>query len=101
VLIPFLALRLGRPVQWLEDRLEHMVAATQERTQWHDVTVGFDEAGRLLVLRDRFVHDAGAYTPRGLTVPLVTASMLTGPYRIPNVEVTVASVYTNRVPVTP
>jgi carbon-monoxide dehydrogenase large subunit len=101
VLIPFLALRLGHPVKWLEDRLEHMLAATQERTQWHDVTVGFDDEGRLLALRDTFVHDTGAYTPRGLTVPLVTASMLTGPYRIPNVEVTVSSVYTHRVPVTP
>ena len=36
VLIPFLALRFGRPVRWLEDRLEHMLTATQERTQVHD-----------------------------------------------------------------
>jgi carbon-monoxide dehydrogenase large subunit len=101
VLIPWLALRLERPVKWLEDRLEHMMAATQERVQVHDVTVGFDDDGRLLALRDRFVHDNGAYTPRGLVVPLLTASMLPGPYRIPNVEVTATSVYTNRVPVTP
>ena len=48
VLIPFLARRLGRPVRWLEDRLEHMLAATQEREQEHDVTVGFDDTGRIL-----------------------------------------------------
>ncbi len=101
VLVPWLAVRLGRPVRWLEDRLEHMQAATQERGQWHAVTVGFDEAGRLHALRDRFVHDTGAYTPRGLTVPLLTASMLNGPYRIPHLEVGLASVYTHRVPVTP
>jgi CO/xanthine dehydrogenase Mo-binding subunit len=101
VLIPFLALRFGRPVRWLEDRLEHMLTATQERTQVHAVEVGFDDEGRLLALRDRFVHDTGAYTPRGLVVPLLSASMLAGPYRIPAVEVTFDSVYTNRVPVTP
>lgn len=101
VLIPFLARRLARPVRWIEDRLEHMLAATQEREQEHDVTVGFDDAGRLLALRDRFVHDTGAYTPRGLVVPLLTASMLTGPYRIPAVESSFESRYTHRVPVTP
>ena len=101
VLIPFLALRFGRPVRWLEDRLEHMLTATQERTQVHAVEIGFDDEGRLLALRDRFVHDTGAYTPRGLVVPLLSASMLAGPYRIPNVEVTFDSVYTHRVPVTP
>src|SRR5205823_1825336 len=93
VLIPFLALRFGRPVRWLEDRLEHMLTATQERTQVHTVDVGFDAEGRLLALRDRFVHDTGAYTPRGLVVPLLSASMLAGPYRIPDVEVSFDSVY--------
>jgi len=101
VLIPLLAMRFGRPVRWLEDRVEHMLTATQERTQTHAVAVGFDDEGRLLALRDHFVHDTGAYTPRGLVVPLLTASMLAGPYRIPNVEVTFDSVYTHRVPVTP
>jgi len=101
VLIPFLALRFGRPVRWLEDRLEHMLTATQERTQVHAVEIGFDDTGRLLALRDHFVHDTGAYTPRGLVVPLLSASMLAGPYRIPSVEVTFDSVYTHRVPVTP
>ncbi len=101
VLIPFIARRVARPVRWLEDRLEHMLAATQEREQEHEVTVGFDDEGRLLALRDRFVHDTGAYTPRGLVVPLLTASMLTGPYKIPAVESSFVSRYTHRVPVTP
>jgi CO/xanthine dehydrogenase Mo-binding subunit len=101
VLIPFIARRVARPVRWLEDRLEHMLVATQEREQEHEVTVGFDDEGRLLALRDRFVHDTGAYTPRGLVVPLLTASMLTGPYKIPAVESSFVSRYTHRVPVTP
>src|SRR2546428_2674423 len=94
-------MRFGRPVRWLEDRVEHMLTATQERTQTHTVEVGFDDEGRVLALRDAFVHDTGAYTPRGLVVPLLTAGTMSGPYRIPNIEVTFASVYTNRVPVTP
>src|SRR5438034_985922 len=49
----------------------------------------------------RQFHDTGAYTPRGLVVPLLTASTLSGPYRIPNIEVSFAIVYTHRVPVTP
>jgi CO/xanthine dehydrogenase Mo-binding subunit len=53
VLIPLLALRLGRPVRWLEDRLEHMLAATQERTQTHAVEVGFDDEGRLRAIASR------------------------------------------------
>jgi len=101
VLIPLLAMRFGRPVRWLEDRVEHMLTATQERTQTHTVEVGFDDEGRVLALRDEFVHDTGAYTPRGLVVPLLTAGTVSGPYRIPNIEVSFASVYTNRVPVTP
>ncbi len=101
VLVPFLALRLERPVQWLEDRLEHMAAATQERQQVHDVTVAFDDDGRILALRDHFAHDTGAYTPRGLVLPRLTASMLSGPYRIPSLEIQLTSLYTNRVPVTP
>jgi len=101
VLVPFLAVRIQQPVQWLEDRLEHMAAATQERVQIHEVTVGFDDEGRILALRDHFVHDNGAYTPRGLIVPRLTASMMSGPYRIPALEVQLTSLFTNHVPVTP
>jgi CO/xanthine dehydrogenase Mo-binding subunit len=62
ILVPHAAIVLGRPVKWIEDRLEHLVSASQERGQLHDVEVATDEAGRILGLRDRFLHDAGAYT---------------------------------------
>ena len=101
VLIPWLAWRFERPVKWIEDRLEHMQSATQERGQVHRVKVAFDETGRILGLEDAMAHDAGAYTPRGLVVPLLTASMMPGPYRIPNYRIAFSTVYTNRVPVTP
>ena len=54
LLIPFLARRLGRPVQWIEDRREHLMCSCHSRDQIHDVEVGFDGDGRILALRDRF-----------------------------------------------
>jgi carbon-monoxide dehydrogenase large subunit len=101
ILVPFAAIRLGRPVKWIEDRREHLTAANQERGQLHDVDVAVDGDGRILALRDRFVHDAGAYTPYGIIVPLITSTQLPGPYRLPNYAVEFEVVYTNTAMVTP
>ena len=84
ILVPCAAMRLGRPVKWIEDRVEHLLSTSQERGQLHDVEVAIDEDGRILGLRDRFLHDAGAYTPYGLIVPLITSAQLPGPYRLRN-----------------
>ena len=46
ILVPYAAMRLGRPVKWTEDRLEHFVSASHERGQLHEVEVAFDAAGR-------------------------------------------------------
>src|SRR5262249_58456155 len=78
-----------------------LVAANQERGQIHDVEVGFDESGRILGLRDRFVHDAGAYTPYGIVVPIITSTQLPGPYRLKNYTVEFEVAYTNKAVVTP
>ena len=101
ILVPHAAMQLGRPVKWTEDRREHFASASQERGQLHQIEVAVDEAGRILGLRDRFVHDAGAYTPYGIIVPLITAAQLPGPYRIRNYEVEFDVLYTNKVQVTP
>jgi aerobic carbon-monoxide dehydrogenase large subunit len=101
ILVPCAAIRLGRPVTWIEDRLEHLVSASQERGQLHDVEVAVDAEGRILALRDRFLHDAGAYTPYGIVVPLITASQLPGPYRLRHYAVEFEAIYTNKVMVTP
>ena len=45
LLIPFLARKLGRPVQWIEDRREHLICSCHSRDQIHDVEVGFDDDG--------------------------------------------------------
>jgi carbon-monoxide dehydrogenase large subunit len=101
ILVPYAALRLGRPVKWIEDRREHLISASQERGQLHDVEVASDEAGRILAIRDRFLHDAGAYTPYGIIVPLITSTQLPGPYRLRHYQVEFEVVYTNKVMVTP
>ena len=101
ILVPLAAMRLGRPVKWTEDRREHFISASQERGQLHRIEVAVDEDGRVLALRDRFLHDAGAYTPYGIVVPLITAAQLPGPYRIRNYEVEFDVVYTNKVQATP
>ena len=73
LLIPFLARRLGRPVQWIEDRREHLMCSAHSRDQIHDVEVGFDDDGRILALRDDFIVDCGAWNPIGAGVPYNTA----------------------------
>jgi aerobic carbon-monoxide dehydrogenase large subunit len=78
------ALRLGRPVKWIEDRYEHLVAANQSRGQVHRVRAAVDERGFILGLDDEFWFDQGAYIrTHGVTVPDLTAAMLPGPYVIP------------------
>ncbi len=101
VLVPLAAIRLGRPIKWIEDRLEHMVGSNQERGQVHDVTIALDADGRILGLRDVFVHDTGAYCPYGIIVPQITSCQLPGPYKLPTYYSDATVVYTNRTPVSP
>lgn len=101
ILTPFAARQLGRPVKWIEDRREHFISANQERSQEHEVEYAFDEQGVLLALRDRFLHDTGAYTPYGIVVPIITTCSLPGPYRLRHYASEFTVLYTNKVPVSP
>jgi carbon-monoxide dehydrogenase large subunit len=99
LVIPWAAMRLGRPVQWIEDRREHLMAANHSRQQNHDIEIGFDADGRILALVDRFTTDMGAYIrTHGVVVPELTAALLPGPYRIPNYTCQVRCVLTNKTP---
>jgi carbon-monoxide dehydrogenase large subunit len=101
ILTPFAAMRLGRPVKWIEDRRENFIAANQEREQIHEVEYAFDDQGVLLAVRDRFWHDTGAYTPYGIIVPIISACTLPGPYRLRHYTSECTVLYTNKVPVSP
>jgi carbon-monoxide dehydrogenase large subunit len=101
LLVPMAARLLGHEVKWSEDRREHFISSAHERQQRQEVTVGYDDDGRLTALDVRIWHDNGAYTPYGIIVPIVTATQLVGPYVVPVYRVQVDSVYTNTVCVTP
>ena len=101
LLIPLLARRLARPVQWIEDRREHLMCSCHSRDQIHDVEVGFDDEGRILALRDRFIVDCGAWNPIGAGVVYNTAVHLTGPYKIDALAIEARIAATNKVPNAP
>jgi carbon-monoxide dehydrogenase large subunit len=94
VLLPWLAMRLERPVKWIEDRAEHFLATTQERSQIHDVEIALAGDGRILGIKDEFLHDSGAYDPYGLTVPLNSQCTLLGPYVVPAYDSRFTAVFT-------
>ena len=99
--IPFAALRLGRPVKWIEDRREHFTAATMERDQLWDMEVAVDADGRLRGVRGTMAHDHGAYTPYGVNLPYNAATNFLGPYELPALALDVKLALTNMTPVTP
>ena len=101
VLVPWAAIQLRRPVKWTEDRREHFVSANQERGQAHTARVAVDADGHILALESVFLHDTGAYTPYGMVVPIITATQLPGPYRVPNYRSDFQVVYTNTPCVSP
>ncbi|RSS78557.1 xanthine dehydrogenase family protein molybdopterin-binding subunit [Streptomyces sp. WAC06614] len=99
-LVPFLALRTGRPVKWSEDRAEHMVAANHAREQEHRIELALDAEGRLLALRDEAWLDNGGYVrTHGAVVAALTASMISGPYRLPACRSRVHIVKTHKTPI--
>ncbi len=83
VLVCLAALRLNRPVKWIEDRREHLIAANHSRQQHYRVRAAVDADGRLLAIDGEFFHDQGAYVrTHAATVPDLAAAMLLGPYRV-------------------
>lgn len=99
VLVGYLARKLGRPVRFLEDRLENMAGGDmQGPDRIFDVTLAFDTQGMILSMRMRALDDVGAYagrTPLQLGKPV---GAIVGPYRIASVEYEAISVLTNKTP---
>ena len=101
ITVPWLAEKLGTPVKWIEDRREHFLTTTQERDQIYDCSVAYDDRGKILGLKTRILHDAGAYLPWGTIMPYISASTLPGPYKLPAYRADVTVAFTNMVPTTP
>ena len=88
---------LGRPVKWIEDRLESMLATTHSRAFDTTFEIGYDDNGLILALKGRVVVDIGAYVfTSGIVTAEVAASHGMGPYKIPSMAMEVVCVGTNK-----
>jgi carbon-monoxide dehydrogenase large subunit len=91
----------GVPVKWVEDRCEHLLAATHARDHRYELAAGFAEDGELIVLRADVTCDIGAYSIypwTGGLEPLMAGGLLTGPYKLANYACTVRGVATTTAP---
>ncbi len=97
-----LAVRLGRPVKWIETRNENLQAQSHGRGQINYIEAAYKNDGQLLGIRIRTIADLGAFL-LGVTVmvPNGTPYMLSGPYRVQAVDSQVAGVFTNKIPTAP
>jgi carbon-monoxide dehydrogenase large subunit len=101
VAVAALAMKVGRPVQWLEDRSENLAAASHARDQWIRARCGADRDGHLLVIDLDLVSDVGAYGayPHGYALEcLGTPSMVPGPYKLQAFRSRARAVATNKCP---
>ncbi|MCC6776783.1 MAG: xanthine dehydrogenase family protein molybdopterin-binding subunit [Hyphomicrobiales bacterium] len=99
-LIPFAARKLGRPVKWIEDRREHLMATNHSREVDCEVEIACTRDGVILAMRGHVFGDMGAYIrTNGGVVPAKAAQFLPGPYRIRDVALTVDAVMTSKTPV--
>jgi len=100
LLVVLAAMRLGAPIKWVEDRQEHLVATNHSRDQHHRLrAVVRRNDGWIEALDGEFVVDQGAYVrTHGATVASLTASMLPGPYVVPNFRARAHVRLTNKTP---
>ncbi len=96
-----LALRLGHPVRWIEDRYEHMVGSTHARDHRYRLTAHATSSGELLAVEADIVVDSGAYSVWPWTAFIdagMSAAMVPGPYKIRDYRYRTAAVATNKPP---
>ena len=99
VIICYAALKLKRPVKWIEDRREHLMAANQSREQHHLIRAAVDREGRIAALDETLYHDQGAYVrTHGARVADMTIGLLLGPYRVPAYRARAHYRLTNKTP---
>jgi carbon-monoxide dehydrogenase large subunit len=88
-----------RPVKWIEDRQEHLLACSHAREQEHTIEVAYSADGEVLGMRAEMVSDCGAYSHWPWTSTregAMAMSVLPGPYKIRNYEARALSVATNK-----
>ncbi len=97
-LIPFASMKLGRPVKWIEDRMEHLISANHSREHVCRLEIAAKQDGTILAMKAEIYGALGGYVrTHGASVPIGTAAMLMGPYHIPNYQWQVRCLLTNKV----
>jgi carbon-monoxide dehydrogenase large subunit len=98
-LIAYAAKTLNRPVKWIEDRREHLLAITHARDVWCDLEIACTRDGKLLGLRGRASADIGAYFRTSTTIaPRNVGQFISGPYRIADITMKVEVNVSNKSP---
>ncbi len=93
-----LALRLNRPVRWIERRREELGGGTHGRGSTQRVRLAGRADGRIERAEIHNLADTGAYPHNGLSIPIFTRYVATGLYDIEDVWITSTTVVTNRAP---
>ena len=104
ICLGWLALRLGYPVRWLEDRREHLTANANCREHTYDMTAYTDDEGKILAFDANALVDSGAYSAYPFTAAIEASqvsAILPGPYDIPVYRCTTAAVASNKPPQLP
>jgi carbon-monoxide dehydrogenase large subunit len=96
VLVSAAALRLGRPVKWVETRREDLASTGQDRDQEHEVRIGFTRAGVIAGIAGAFWADVGALPTQGDGLTANTVNHLPGPYCVRHYRNVGTSVVTNK-----
>jgi carbon-monoxide dehydrogenase large subunit len=99
ILLGWAALKLGRPVAWVETRSENMLGLGHGRAQVQTLTLGAKSDGTIVAYRADVIQDSGAYPNVGAFLPMLTKTMAPGIYKIPKVEFRSTSVVTNTTPI--
>ena len=86
---------LGRPVKWIQDRRENLMADEHARHDHATVTMAADEDGTLLATKVDFLEVAGSFPSPGGSAAVFTTILFPGPYRIPLFGASASSVHTN------
>ena len=99
VLLAAASRAVGRPVKWIEDRLEHLTASVSATNRATTLSAAVAADGRILALGWDQVEDCGAHlrAPEPATLYRMHGN-LTGAYDIPNVAVRNRVVVTNKTP---
>jgi carbon-monoxide dehydrogenase large subunit len=87
---------VGRPLKWIEDRRENLIAANSARVDRTTVTMGLDDDARIVAAEIDQLNDSGAYPLGGVPANSDNlVSMFPGPYAIPLMSWSAGSVFTN------